>query len=67
MNRFIWPLVIFIAVSILLWRGLALNPREIPSALIDKPAPEFSLASLHQPDVAVSRDSLSGKVWVLNV
>jgi len=67
MNRFIWPLVIFGAVSVLLWKGLSLNPREIPSALIDKPAPEFSLTTLHQPDIEVSRDSLSGKVWVLNV
>ncbi|MBX2867133.1 MAG: DsbE family thiol:disulfide interchange protein [Acidiferrobacterales bacterium] len=67
MNRYLWPLVIFVGVSLLLWRGLSLNPREIPSALIDKPAPTFSLPTLHQPELAISRDTLKGKVWVLNV
>lgn len=40
------PLGIFAAIAIALFVGLSLNPRDIPSALIDKPVPEFSLPPL---------------------
>ena len=39
MNRFLLPLGIFIVLVGFLAVGLRLNPREIPSPLIDKPAP----------------------------
>jgi cytochrome c biogenesis protein CcmG, thiol:disulfide interchange protein DsbE len=50
-----------------LYRGLFLNPREVPSALINKPAPQFSLPVLHAPDQKFSASELTGQVWLLNV
>ena len=65
--RFALPLGIFAALVILLGVGLTLNPREVPSPLIDKPAPLFELPQLHQPDQTFSPQQMLGKVWVLNV
>jgi len=67
MTRFLWPLAIFLALVGFLAVGLGLNPREVPSPLIDKPAPAFSLPVLHKPDMQLSRDDLKGQVWLLNV
>jgi cytochrome c biogenesis protein CcmG, thiol:disulfide interchange protein DsbE len=67
MARFLWPLAIFLIVAAFLVRGLFLNPREVPSPLIDKPAPAFSLHELHEPGKTLTRDDLKGKVWLLNV
>ena len=41
---YLLPLAIFLVVAVFLLRGLWLNPREVPSPFIDKPAPMFSLA-----------------------
>jgi cytochrome c biogenesis protein CcmG/thiol:disulfide interchange protein DsbE len=50
-----------------LYAGLGLNPREVPSPLIDRPAPAFSLPRLDDPGKSIRREDLLGKVWVLNV
>jgi len=65
--RFVLPLLVFIVLLGFLWHGLSLNPREVPSPLIDKPAPSFQLARLDQPATAVSEKDLRGQVWLLNV
>jgi cytochrome c biogenesis protein CcmG/thiol:disulfide interchange protein DsbE len=65
--RFVLPLLVFIVLLGFLWHGLSLNPREVPSPLIDKPAPSFQLARLDQPAKAVSEKDLRGQVWLLNV
>jgi len=65
--RFLVPLGVFGALVILLGVGLTLNPREVPSPLIGKPAPQFSLPQLHAPDRMFAPADLSGRVWVLNV
>jgi len=65
--KFLIPLVVFLGVSIFLFKGLSLNPREVPSPLIDKPAPSFSLPLLHEIDNALSTDDMRGQVWLLNV
>jgi cytochrome c biogenesis protein CcmG/thiol:disulfide interchange protein DsbE len=65
--RFIFPLVIFSILVVFLWRGLSLNPREVPSPLVGKPAPQFELPKLGEPGITIKRDDLLGKVWVLNV
>jgi cytochrome c biogenesis protein CcmG/thiol:disulfide interchange protein DsbE len=57
----------FLALIALLAVGLTLNPREVPSPLIGKPAPQFSLPLLHAPEKKFSPGEMSGKVWVLNV
>jgi cytochrome c biogenesis protein CcmG/thiol:disulfide interchange protein DsbE len=65
--RFILPLGIFILMVGLLGYGLTLDPKKIPSPLIDKPAPDFSLSSLYAPEEKLSSKDLLGQVWVLNV
>ena len=66
MNRYL-PLGIFAVIAVFLGIGLFLDPREVPSPLINKPAPAFSLPQLHQPAQMFSRDDMKGKVWLLNV
>ena len=65
--RFAIPLAIFALLAFFLWRGLARDPREVPSALIDKPAPAFTLGVLGAPDKKFSPVDMRGKVWLLNV
>jgi cytochrome c biogenesis protein CcmG/thiol:disulfide interchange protein DsbE len=65
--RFIVPLLLFVVLVGFLWHGLSLNPREVPSPLIGKPAPGFELARLDQPAKAVTQKDLRGQVWLLNV
>ena len=65
--RFLIPLAIFIVLAGFLFRGLFLNPREVPSPLIGKPAPQFSLAQLHQEDQMFAPQQMQGQVWLLNV
>jgi cytochrome c biogenesis protein CcmG/thiol:disulfide interchange protein DsbE len=67
MGRYLFPLVIFIVLSGFLYVGLSLDPRSVPSPLIDKPAPQFDLAQLHQAEQRIARDQMLGKVWMLNV
>ena len=67
MNRFLIPLGIFIVLVVFLWVGLSLNPREIPSPLINKTAPAFELPQLHEPNKTIRPEDLHGKVWLLNI
>ena len=67
MPRYLLPLGIFLALAGLLWVGLSLNPREVPSPFIDKPAPDFTLPRLDDLQKTVSRDDMKGQVWLLNV
>lgn len=64
---FLIPLALFAVLAIFLARGLDLNPREVPSPLIGKPAPTFDLTRLDDEKVSIRRDDLLGKVWILNV
>ena len=67
MMRYLIPLVAFMVLAIFLMVGLTLNPRQVPSPLIDKPAPQFQLSQLHEPQRIMSSDDNLGKVWMLNV
>ena len=67
MTRLVLALGAFGLLVALLAVGLSLNPREVPSPLIGKPAPAFSLPRLDQPAEKLSPEALRGKVWVLNV
>jgi cytochrome c biogenesis protein CcmG/thiol:disulfide interchange protein DsbE len=60
------PLAIFAVLVAFLWIGLGRDPREVPSPLIDKPAPSFTLPQLHDGKPMSTAD-LKGKVWLLNV
>ena len=65
--KFLVPLVLFLVLAGFLGLGLTLNPRLVPSPLIDKPAPEFRLPQLKNPDSYVSLADMRGQVWLLNV
>ena len=61
------PLVIFMALVVFLYVGLYRDPREVPSPLIGKAAPAFTLHQLHAPDKMLGTADMRGKVWLLNV
>jgi cytochrome c biogenesis protein CcmG/thiol:disulfide interchange protein DsbE len=61
------PLAIFIAMLVFLGVGLKLDPHEVPSPLIDKPAPAFHLQTLELPSRIWSSSEMRGQVWLLNV
>jgi cytochrome c biogenesis protein CcmG/thiol:disulfide interchange protein DsbE len=65
--RFLIPLAIFAVLVVFLGVGLTLDPREVPSPLINKPAPAFELQQLHDPAKKFSQKDMLGKVWMLNV
>ena len=66
MKKVLIPLVLFIGLVVFLAVGLQRDPREIPSPLINKPAPEFSLFTL-DGDAKFSPADMKGKVWMFNV
>ena len=65
--RYLIPLVLFIGLVAFLAIGLGRDPHEVPSPLINKPAPNFQLAQLHDPSKQFSATEMQGKVWLLNV
>jgi cytochrome c biogenesis protein CcmG/thiol:disulfide interchange protein DsbE len=65
--RYLIPLVLFIGLVAFLAVGLRRDPHEVPSPLINKPAPAFKLAQLHDRDKQFSASEMQGKVWLLNV
>lgn len=67
MMRFLVPLGLFLVLAGFLAVGLGLNPREVPSPLIGKPAPGFTAEALAQPGRTLKREDLKGQVWLLNV
>jgi cytochrome c biogenesis protein CcmG/thiol:disulfide interchange protein DsbE len=67
MLKYLLPFLLFIALAVFLALGLKLNPKDIPSPLIDKPAPAFSLPILGIPEKKLSNQDLQGQVWLLNV
>jgi cytochrome c biogenesis protein CcmG/thiol:disulfide interchange protein DsbE len=67
MSRFVIPLVLFVVLVVFLAIGLGRDPHRLPSALLNKPAPDFALPELRQPTRIVSPKEMRGKVWLLNV
>lgn len=67
MVRYLIPLGIFIVLVVFLARGLQLNPHEVPSPLIGKPAPDFLLPQLQDANQQLGRKDFLGKVSLLNV
>lgn len=64
--RYIVPLVVFLVLAGFLAVGLQRDPREVPSPLVNKQAPEFSLPLLEDPGVQRTLQEMKGKVWVAN-
>ncbi len=67
MKKVLIPLVLFIGLVVFLAVGLKRDPREIPSPLIGKPAPHFTLFTLEPGDAKFSPAQMQGKVWMFNV
>lgn len=61
------PLVVFAVLAVFFWRGLSLDPNKMPSALLDKPVPPFSLPRLQNPEELRTQSLLQGRVSLLNV
>ena len=61
------PLALFLVLAVFLYRGLFLDPAELPSALIGKPFPQFSLPAVDQPGRTVSVADLKGRPALVNV
>ena len=61
------PLILFLILVGFFAKGLFLNPREVPSPYIGKPAPAFSLPLVGQAEASFSPEQLKGQVWLLNV
>ena len=64
--RLFLPLILFIGLALFLYRGLELDPKELPSALIDQPLPAFELPTLEGTG-NVSAGDFVGEVSLFNV
>lgn len=67
MKKYLLPLAAFVVLVAFLAIGLNLNPRDVPSPLVGKPAPDFKLPLLSDPAKNFSPAEMKGKVWLLNV
>ena len=67
MARYLVPLILFIALGVFLAMGLNRDPKLVPSPLIGKPAPQFTLQTLKAEDKTLSNADLRGKVVLVNV
>ena len=67
MLRYLIPLGIFLVLVVFCAIGLKLDPREVPSPLIDKPAPAFEVLQLHEPGKRLGTEQLRGQVGLLTV
>jgi cytochrome c biogenesis protein CcmG, thiol:disulfide interchange protein DsbE len=65
--RLVLPLGLLAVLVVFLGIGLTLNPREVPSPLVGKPAPHFELPLMAQPELTFSPRDMEGKVWIFNV
>ncbi|TAN55288.1 MAG: DsbE family thiol:disulfide interchange protein [Magnetospirillum sp.] len=66
---FLLPVAVFAVLALLFVKGLTLNPRDIPSVLIDRPVPEMSLAPLPGRGEAsgLTTKDLKGQVTLVNI
>jgi cytochrome c biogenesis protein CcmG, thiol:disulfide interchange protein DsbE len=67
MNRFLVPIVGFAVLVVFLLIGLNRDPTFVPSPLIGKQIPSFSLPRLGDPERTVTDADLRGQFSVLNV
>lgn len=76
MIRYLIPLGLFVGLAALLWQPLGQPPSALPSPLVNRPVPAFTLATLPADPAAAdaskasrpfSPAQLQGRVWMLNV
>jgi len=61
------PLILVIALGVVLYRGLSLNPQDMPSALVGQTMPNFSLQTLNDSEKLVTKTDLLGDIVLVNV
>jgi len=62
------PLCGLLLLVVVLWLGFSLNdPHVLPSALLDRPFPEFELPSLRDEDKRLTVSDLKGRILLVNV
>lgn len=65
--RFVLPLAVFLALAVMLGLGLQRDPRDLPSALLEQPAPAIDRPLLEDPQQRLQLQDLHGQTWLLNV
>lgn len=65
--KYLIPLFLFLVLAGFLFKGLFMDPRELPSVLINKPMPQWSLPTLADPAKQFGTEDMKGRVWLLNV
>lgn len=61
------PVIIFVVMAAAMWRGLSLDTRTLPSALLDQPLPEFEMRTLQEGDELVTEADLPDEPFLLNI
>lgn len=61
------PILLFLVLSVFLWRGLSLDPRLLPSVKIGKPLPAFTLPQVGKPGSYFDSSALPNRIFLLNV
>jgi cytochrome c biogenesis protein CcmG, thiol:disulfide interchange protein DsbE len=62
---YLLPILLFAALAVVFWRGLGRDPSLLPSAMIDRPAPDFTLPGIGEKP-GLARGDLAGKVALVN-
>lgn len=65
--RYVAPVLAFIILLPMLIFGLQRDPSELPSPFLNKPAPQFELPGLRDPERTVSNRDYAGQVALVNV
>lgn len=61
------PFALFVGLSTILLLGLDKNPTELPSALVGKKFPSFTLIALNEERGMLSEEDITGEVALVNV
>jgi len=67
MARYLLPVIVFLLLVPIFVVGLNRDPSELPSPFLGKPAPEFSLPTLGDPQRSVGSADYSGELALVNV
>lgn len=67
MIRYLAPIIVFVIMIPIFVVGLDRDPRKLPSTLIDSAAPQYSLPSVKNPELAVGSANYAGKMALVNV
>ncbi len=65
--RFVAPFLVLAVLVGFFWTALGLNPSYVPSPFVGKPAPNFELPEIRNPERIISNEDLKGQVSLLNV